>query len=340
MVADVGRTFSVVIESENLGMADLDELEASLESLQRQGPLTRANEVLLVAGGHLSRAQVEDLQRRYPWLTVHRSERPLEYTEAKVRGAELVTGEIVVFADCDMRYEPTWLAGLLDVLDTIPEADVAAGDTRVETISSYTMALNLMWMVRILEPLSRPMEVRDFSLNNFAMRRDLFVAVPFPDELPVYRGKVPVWRDRLLRRGSRIFRAPGGRGHHMPPSGVRDWAYRMLIFGHDPVAASDFTFEDDGRIVERRSIARRLYTLTQWSRWLARQVVTRGRALVREDPRNARWLALGLPLCAANIALVLAGGLVTCFDRDVLLTKIRAREAQGGADDRARERAA
>ena len=228
-------TFSIVVETENLGMAGLDDLRATLDSLAAQTrPIQQANEVLLVVGGRLPESTQKELAAIYPWASILDAGRILEYTLAKRMGAESASGEFVIFADSDVRYESTWLEGILSCLESDPEADLVAGDTQCEMTSAYAAAMNIMWMFNIQKRISRPTPHSYFQLNNFAVRRSLLLDAPFDPDLPFYRGyRITRFKRDLLSRTRRTYRVPGAEGLHTPPPSLADWWYRMLIQGRD-----------------------------------------------------------------------------------------------------------
>lgn len=170
-------SFSIVVETENLGMANLIDLEACLRSLEKQQfPIEKAEEVLLIVGGHLSKRSQDFIAKKYPWLSVYQAKENLVGARAKFVGAATAKGEFIVFADSDVRYTSTWLGNLLDVFMSNPQADVATGHTRVEIRSSYTFALNLAWVFHILPPFDQPKkDYPPFHVNNFAIRKQLML---------------------------------------------------------------------------------------------------------------------------------------------------------------------
>jgi glycosyltransferase involved in cell wall biosynthesis len=323
-------SFSIILETENLGMAGLDDLEACLRSLQNQSfPIDQAKEVLVVVGGHISAEAQAILQDKFTWLMCHLAGRSLEYTEAKVLGARIVTGDILLFADADVVYEKNWLRSMLGVFESHADAMVVGGDTRVYMDSGYALSLNLMWMLPMWPEIGEPERTDNFSLNNFAILRELMLRVPFPTNYPLYRGKVTVWKNRLVKRGCIIYRAPEARGYHAPPGGLIDWWYRMLIFGRDKVAPVDFHFQGEAEPVEEKSMSRRFIRFRKMLKMRYRTALKRGRLLLREDPRKRKYLLTGVPLCCLSFAVIMLGGLIACFNRDYLFHKINARERSG-----------
>lgn len=241
-------------------------------------------------------------------------------------GAKTATSDVVVFVDSDVHYEPTWLENLIGCFVSHPETSIACGETIVRGGSIYTTALNLMWMLPIKESIQNPTRTNVFHLNNFAMRRDVFLATPFPPPLPLYRGQVPLWQKSINRAGYIIRRVPGARGRHAPPQDFFDWWYRMLIYGRDFIAKTDFVPLEDGTFVEKRNLLKRWFGVAHWIVYRAKVLITRFVLLVREQPQRIHIIVLSIPVAIFFIAITILGCIITCFNRDYLLKKIQARE--------------
>lgn len=117
-------SFSVVVETENLGMAKIDDLAARLYTIIKQGfPIKNAEEVLLIVGGNLSKISRDLIEKNYPWVTIYESKGHLGYTTSKLRGAEIAKGDVVVSADSDVLYENLWLGNILGGLISLLNRD-------------------------------------------------------------------------------------------------------------------------------------------------------------------------------------------------------------------------
>lgn len=322
-------SFSIVIETENLAMAGLEDLENCLSSMKNQTlSLDHAKEVLVIAGSHFPREAEGSLRIHFPWIKVYRSEHDLSYTEAKITGALNATSEIVVFADSDVRYEKTWLENLLNVFSAHPDAFIAAGDTRLKGDNAYCMSLNLVWMLAPKPQLERAELTDDFRLNNFAAQRLKMLQVPFPQNYPLYRGSVPVWRERVVKKGFLIYRAPGTRSYHAPPETFVNWAYRMLIFGRDFVAKADFSFNESEETIERRNLPGRMVNLLFWPLIRVKRFTKGCSILLREDAGNWKKIFFSLPYCLGAVTLSTLGATIAFFNRDFLYAKINSLEGK------------
>ncbi len=322
------NTFSIVLETENLGMAGLADLKASLDSLKMQDlSIDNVNEILILVGSHVSQNVQNKLKDEYPWLKIHIEKEELDYAKSKVRGAEIATGNIVIFADSDMRYQKTWLKNMIKAFVTNPEADIISGDTRLETNSIYSMSLNLTWMVQLLpNDMKCPTETSFFPLNNFAIRKRVMLETPVPYTLPLYRNKIPIWEKMLIQKGCRILKAPGTRGYHAPPGGFVDWLYRMLIYGSDFVALADFYVTDDGKVVEKNNFSKRFFNSLFLFVWKSEQILVNTIKLLREDIKNIIYLPGALFLSLINIFVMEVGALVACFNRNYFFNIVTKRE--------------
>lgn len=320
-------SFSVVVETENLGMAGIEDLEASLNSLKAQTyPIEKANEVLLIVGGHVSEDMQKLLSEKYPWITIHNTGQRLEYTQAKYKGAEVATGEIVVFADSDVRYQDTWLESLLTCFATHPDADIVYGDTMSEPNSVYAMSINLTWMFTILPPITETERSTRFQFNNFAVRRSVMMNTPTTSHFPFYRAlKMTQWRKMLNETARATYRVPGALALHNPPGSFLDWWYRMLIQGRDMVAIGDCVTTRD-EYMESPSLPRRILMLVKTFRIRFIEFSHNGRNLIRRDRRHAVRIVLSIPLCIVSVSVIMLGCVVSIFNRDYILRKITAHE--------------
>ncbi len=320
-------SFSIVVETENLGMAGIADLEQTLDSLKEQTyPITQAKEVLLIAGGHVSPETITLLHTKYPWAAVCVESGDLEYTGAKMRGAERATGNIVVFADSDVVYDKTWLENMLYTFMWAPGASIVAGETRIRVVSIYTMAIQLIWMSNITSNNAYPRFARNFYLNNFAIKKDVMLSVPFFTKLPLYRSSIAEWIRLLKCRGYSIVQAPHAKGYHAPPGNFWDWWYRMLIFGADEIVKADFYFSPDGTVVEKYSLARRFFNLGFFVAFKVYKFFLRSYYIVRERWTSIGRLVLSLPIVLVSSFVIFVGALITLCNRDYLFTKITARE--------------
>ena len=110
------KTFSIILETENLETSNISGLTRSIATLNHQIPSPElANEVFLIDSGNTPRALLTQLQAMYPWLTVKTVPEDTSYYESKMLGAQWATGELVVYYDSDCIYDRHWLSSLLEI---------------------------------------------------------------------------------------------------------------------------------------------------------------------------------------------------------------------------------
>jgi glycosyltransferase involved in cell wall biosynthesis len=322
-------SFSLVLETENLGQAGMDDLRDTLESLRMQTyPITDACEVLVIAAGHVSDEALEFLRVEYPWVKVHRVEHPLEYLESKKYGAEIATGDIVVYADSDVTYQDSWLLNLLYGFIVAPGATIVMGDTRVRGSSVYDIAMQIVWMLDVLPAISSTRATFHFDLNNFAIKRFVMCDAPIFTGLPLYRAHTVEMRKQLFDRGYSAVRVPNARGLHLAPETFMDWFSRCMIQGADAVAKSEYVFNADNTTVRTPSLVRRMVRIPVFLVWKAVIMTTRVIGLLREDSSPVVKIILALPIAVVSWIVMGIGSVIALFDRQAAFRFITARETQ------------
>lgn len=326
-IADSGLTFSVVIETENLGMAGLEDVRATLDSLKSQSySIHHAQEILIIAGGAVSEETLQLLQTEYPWITIHREVKKLEYLTSKIRGCEIATGDIVVMVDSDAIYHPNWLLETLYGFIAAPGASIMASETRIKIDSIYTAAIQLAWMINADLITNHPTPITQFHLNNFAIKRSAALAAHVYKDMPIYRANNVEWKKQLRLLGYSAMRVPGILAHHAPPGNFWDWWWRMLVCGADAVTKADFTYTYDGSVIKKFSPIRRIARIPLFFGFKILKMITRARALLLEDFKNLPLVIPGI-LCGLFFLLIeTMGAVIAIFNRDYIFKKITARE--------------
>lgn len=226
-------TFSIILETENLANADLDGLVNSLASLMNQevSPAT-ANEVLLIDSGDAPLELLQQLCDRYPWIKLYPAPPATGYYKAKMLGASLATGEIIVYADSDCVYEAHWLRTILTPFHN-PTIHIVAGETTTRGRGPYGTAMALAYIFPQYSGKTELTPTAQYFLNNVAFRREFLLQNPIPAELPLYRGNCVVHVETLKRAGHIIWLNPNARATHAPPDGLAHFFWRFLLIGHD-----------------------------------------------------------------------------------------------------------
>jgi glycosyltransferase involved in cell wall biosynthesis len=211
-------TFSLIIETANLSLADLDGLQATLATLATQSlPPQRANEVLIADSGDVPEDVFQETLRTYPWARVMRLPEGTGYEELKMAGAHATTGEIIVFADGDCLYDPKWLEELLTPFSD-PAVAVVGGETSIDSSGPYGLGVALAASFPARTSSGSYRSDR-YHLNNVAFRRAVLEAIPIPSRLPCYRMS-GLHAARLLNAGHTILRRPAARALHASPNGL------------------------------------------------------------------------------------------------------------------------
>lgn len=248
-------SFSIVLETENLANADLRGLVKSIKALANQDPSpTCANEVLLIDSGDTPTDLLQQLCQQYPWIQVHYAPVGTGYYKAKMLGAELATGDIVVYYDSDCLYESSWLRTILSSFgqgqsqQTVAqghrtleksqasrsvEVQIVAGETTTRGVGFYGTAMALTYIFPQYSGQKQLTPSNQYFLNNVAFRRQFLLQHPIPTNLPLYRGHCVIHAHDLRTKGYTIWRQPRARANHAPPNGLSHFFWRFLLIGHD-----------------------------------------------------------------------------------------------------------
>ena len=134
-------SYSLIIETANLSLADLDGLRTTLDSLAVQTlPVQNAREVLLADSGDVPPESLQQTLRIYPWVRPMGLAEGTGYEELKMAGANASSGELIVFADGDCLYERTWLEALLAPFSD-PSVSIVGGETAINSAGPYGLAV-------------------------------------------------------------------------------------------------------------------------------------------------------------------------------------------------------
>lgn len=155
------------------------------------------------------------------------------YYEQKNAGARLAKGEILVFLDSDVVPDEGWLDGLLSALDD-PTVDFVGGEAYHATDTLHDRLFAAFWA---FPPKHRPRGVyrrQTFYANNLAVRREIFLANPFP-EAAAYRGQCSQLAKTLRSNGISVYRQGASAVSHPPPRGARTMVVRAVCEGHDAI---------------------------------------------------------------------------------------------------------
>ena len=232
------KTFSIILETENLETSNILGLTQAIAILNHQIPSPKlANEVFLIDSGNTPKALLTQLQATYPWLTVKTAPEGTSYYESKMLGAQWATGEVVVYYDSDCIYDRHWLSSLLDSFSS-PEIQVVGGETTTDGVGLYGTAMALCYIFPqysndVISEDKPLLPASQYFLNNVAFRRSFLLENPIPTALPLYRGNCVIHAQDLISSGHTIWRQPKARSLHAPPNGFKHFVTRFLLIGHD-----------------------------------------------------------------------------------------------------------
>jgi glycosyltransferase involved in cell wall biosynthesis len=310
-------SFSIVLETENLVNADLAGLSKSLASLANQDlSPALANEVWLIESGDTPLELLHRLCRQYSWIKVHQAPLDTGYYKAKMLGAELSTGEIVIYFDSDCIYESHWLRSLLATL-TNPDIQVVAGETMTRGIGIYGTA---MAMAYIFPPFSGETvlsQTDQYFLNNVAFRRDFLLEHPIPVELPLYRGNCAIHARNLLTSGYPIWKQPCAKATHAPPSSLSHFFWRFLLIGHDYYWQNRLTSVASSSLLQQQPPVQTGKSLSGTRKKLSIFAERIGKMLA-QNPRHLLYLPLALPVALSSTLLVIVGYFTTAVQPNFL----------------------
>jgi len=262
--------------------------ERSLRSLAGQTYPVHRCQVLVIVDAAVPEKEVNWIKEYLPTASIV-PVRAATYYRIKNRSFEVARGDVLIFADSDVRYAEDWCASLIGCLSS--GNDMVVGDTLFDD-GPLSRTLNVTdWSARRLS--SGPGGW--FHVNNLAMRRSVFEKIRFREDLGRSAGgSLNVLREQLRRMGIVPYFCLEARGlHHLAPF----WLKRLRIGGY-------------------HVHYRRMAPEAEWS-WLARvpilaPMLVTGGTLVKAYQRAWRLRStlplggLSLPLFLASIAAVKA----------------------------------
>lgn len=311
-------SFSLVIETANLSLADLDGLRETLESLAAQSlPVQNAEEVLLTDSGDVPAEVLQNTLKTYPWVRVMRLPEGTGYEELKMAGAKAATGEVIVFADGDCLYERGWLEGLLTPYDD-SVVTIVGGETAIDSTGPYGLGVAIASSFPA-RGLSAGLYTSDrYHLNNVAFRRSVLEEVPIPSRRPCYRMS-GLHAAHLRAAGYTILRQPAARALHAAPNGLSHFFWRFLLMGFDGVVVPRLIAEESHPVNRSRDQRRRTLSLLRF--WA---VQSRAKFIdeVRRKPSRLLSLPFAAPVFAGAVALQAAGAVAGLLAPERLLEAV------------------
>jgi glycosyltransferase involved in cell wall biosynthesis len=308
-------SFSVIIETANLSLADLGGLRETLESLAAQSyPLTNAREVLIADSGDCPPELLKDMLKAFPWARAMGLPEGTGYEELKMAGAKASTGEVIVFADGDCFYVPGWLESLLTPFAD-PSVSIVGGATEIDSSGPYGLGVAIAFS---FPSRGTGLYTSDrYHLNNVAFRRTVLEAVPIPARRPCYRMNA-IHAARLLAAGYTILRQPAGLAIHAAPNGLSHFVWRFLLMGLDGVVVPRLIAEELPAAARSGATRRPLKLLRYWVSHAAAKVADE----VSRKPSRILTLPFAAPVFASAVALQAAGAVAGLVAPDRLLDAV------------------
>jgi glycosyltransferase involved in cell wall biosynthesis len=310
--------FSLIIETANLSVADLDGLRESLESLTAQTvPVQSAAEAFIVDSGDVPPDVLEKMLSAFPWVRDMRLPPGTGYEELKMAGAQASTGEVIVFADGDCRYEPQWLESLLSPF-VDEKVMIVGGETTIDNRGGYALGVSVAYSFSDRARSENLYETDRYHLNSVAFRRSVLQKVPIPSRRPCYR-MTNLHVAALQAAGYTIYRQPRARARHAAPNGLTHFVWRSLLLGYDGVAVPRLIAKEMPSVT--RSSTRRRKTLGLMGYWAA-ETARKLAAEVRRDPIRILSLPIAVPVIAGTAALQVVGAIAAIVAPERLLSAV------------------
>ena len=301
-------SFSIVLETENLANADIQGLGTTIEALAQQDPSpTTANEVLLIDGGDTPPDLLAHLCQQYPWIKLHRVPIATHYYKAKMLGAELSTGAIVLYYDCDCSYAPNWLRTMLTSF-THSDIQIVAGETTTRSAGIYGTAMALSYIFPQYSGQKTLTPVKQYFLNNVAFRREFLLQHPIPTDLPLYRGHCVIHADELGQKGYTIWNQPKAQATHAPPNGLLHFFWRFLLIGHD--------YYWQKKLLKGAASSDRTMSGIKGKMQVFYDRINK---MIANNPRHLIFLPLAMPIVICSAILIYLGYLITSWKPHYLL---------------------
>lgn len=233
-------SFALVLETNNLrgGSADQARTEASLERLalhlaRQTKPPRDLDEIVITHDGLSARAEEAIVRALGAPVRFVPIAADVGYYEAKNRGFDATSADVVLFADADCIPDAAWLERMLAPFNDASTSAVAGRTTyRDDVLGAAATAIDFMYF----EGAEGEGTVRNFYANNVAFRREVFGQRRYRAAHDVYRGHCQDLGIRLAKDGVAIRFAPGARTVHRFPDSAAELVRLRLLRGADTVA--------------------------------------------------------------------------------------------------------
>ncbi|MCX7592251.1 MAG: glycosyltransferase family 2 protein [Fischerella sp.] len=322
-------TFSIIFETENLASVELDNIYRSLASIAGQDiSPQQANEFIMIDGGYAPQEVIDEICSKYPWITVQRVP-GIGYYEAKMLGANLATGEIIVYCDSDCVYVSNWLRNILTTFLQSVDINVVAGETSTPVRNAYELAIAMHYFFPRFSYQEEPYISDYYFLNAVAFRRDFLLQYPIPTHLPLYRGNCDIhcYSFHYLK-GNKIWKHPNAQAIHEPPT-LSFCVWRYLLMGRDRVLKDRIKYlvTKNPDMADYAQLSADLnWTLPQKIKGIITSIVRikpfdceKIHAVLQEDKKRSVFLPLAMLIVLCFELIFTIGSIVTYLKSDLLL---------------------
>lgn len=302
--------FSMVLETENLETADFEGIIRSLASLEHQDISPKqANEVWLIESGDLPPDLLKRLLNRFPWIKTYPAPSEITYYEAKMLGAKLATGEIIVYFDSDCIYQTNWLKNILTPFSD-SDIQIVAGETKTRGDDPYGTAMTLIYIFPPFSSQTQLSKTSQYFLNNVAFRRELLLNYPILTEIELYRGNCVIHAHSLRSSGYSIWKQPQAKATHAPPENFSHFFWRFLLIGYD--------YYWQKQVLSKAQFKQDIDNTVFGTSGKLQAFSERVKA-IQSSPRHLFNLPLAVPIVITALMLILIGYIITLINPNYLL---------------------
>jgi len=285
-------TFSINIETANVPDIKPARFARALKSLAEQDhPVTQAKEIILSDNGLWPAELIRDLCAPYPWIRITPVPHGAGYVDCKMLAVPHMSGEIVLFSDCDVIYERSWLRQMLAAFSEHPEIEVLSGNTSTEESAReagiYGLAMAIAYLFPYFSDRKDIGTKNHYDANSVGFRRELLLRYPGPVDLPASRANLYIHNILLRRKGFTIWQQPKARCHHPVPEGWTNFIGEFWRLGQDSAYVSHFFRDFSGRTYLEKTRLKGFFD----------RVVQ----VLRHDPSHWWRLPLALPIIFAAL---------------------------------------
>ncbi|MBW4644897.1 MAG: glycosyltransferase [Goleter apudmare HA4340-LM2] len=322
-------SFSIIFETENLASVELENIYKSLASIANQDiSPEQANEFLIIDSGYAPQEVINEICAKYPWITVQKVP-GLSYYEAKMLGAKLATGDIIVYCDSDCVYVSNWLRNILTTFLQSADINVVAGETSTPVRNAYELAIAIHYFFPRFSYQEQPYKSDYYFLNAVAFRRDFLMQYPIPTNLPLYRGNCDIHGYSFhFLQGKQIWKHPQAQATHEPPT-LSFCVWRYLLMGRDRVLKERIKYllvkniegTDDAQLSTELNwtIPQKIRGIISIIKGIKPFNKERIQIILQEDKSRYFTLPLALPIVLYFELIFAIGSIITYLERDLLL---------------------